>query len=99
MNTPPIPLIPGWNVHIDNGWLIACRAHGLTEYMRGWGALDQLCASSPAELMVLCDAQTRLAERLATAQWLQVPPVNVAGGHGHSGGGEMTPGLPPPRPG
>ena len=69
VNVPhPIPMIPGWDVDNDDGQLIARPKHELTEYMERWGALNEVHARDPGELWVLCDAQTRLAERLATAE-------------------------------
>jgi hypothetical protein len=66
----PVPMVPGWHVHKDGSMLVARRATGLTEYMRAYGALDEIRVRDLGELWVLCDAQTRLAERLATAEWL-----------------------------
>jgi hypothetical protein len=71
MNAPhPVPMVPGWHVHRDGAELVARRAVGLTAYMRTHGAMDEIRAHDAGELWVLCDAQTRLAERLATAEWL-----------------------------
>nr|BFE33164.1 hypothetical protein GCM10010200_054150 [Actinomadura rugatobispora] len=46
----------------------ATRSRELTAYQRAWGALPEVQAASQGELWVLCDAQTRLAERLAVAE-------------------------------
>jgi hypothetical protein len=71
MSAPhPAPIVPGWRVHRDGAALVARRAFGLTAYMRAYGALDEIRARNEGELWVLCDAQTRLAERLATAEWI-----------------------------
>jgi hypothetical protein len=64
----PVPMVPGWHVHNDDGMLVARRLHGLTEYMQRHGALPEVEARDWGELWMLCDAQTRLAERLATAE-------------------------------
>ena len=69
-------MVPGWHVHRRDGVLVARRSVGLTANMRAYGALDEVSAHDIGELWVLCDAQTRLAERLATAEWLQ-PRVEV----------------------
>lgn len=68
---PPVPGIPGWHVHTDGDVLVARRATGLTQYMIHYGALLEIRARDWGELWILCDAQTRLAERLATAEWLR----------------------------
>ncbi len=62
------PVIPGWRLHNEDGTWFALRDHKLSEYVRRWGALDEVHARDRGELMVLCDAHTRLAERLATAE-------------------------------
>lgn len=68
--TPPV--IPGWDVIVDpddsSAHLLAVRKAQLTIYQRQYGAMLELSARDEAELWVLCDAQTRLAERLATAE-------------------------------
>jgi hypothetical protein len=60
--------IPGWAITDDDGLLIAARQGELTEYQRMYGALAEVSARSEGELWILCDAQTRLAERLGTAE-------------------------------
>lgn len=47
---------------------MATRHDELTDYQRQWGAVSELDARTEGELWLLCDAQTRLAERLAVAQ-------------------------------
>ena len=68
MTTPPVPLVPGWDVHDDDGLLVATRRAELTEYQRMYGALAEVAVRDKAELWIICDAQIRLAERLATAE-------------------------------
>lgn len=65
---PPVPPIPGWHVDHDEHNLVANRLSPLSEYQREYGALDQVDARSMGELWMLADAQTRLAERLRTAE-------------------------------
>lgn len=64
----PIPMLPGWDVEDHDGLLVAGRKYELSEYAKEWGALDEVSARDAGELWILCDAQTRLAERLATAE-------------------------------
>lgn len=61
---------PGWDVADDEGLLIATRQVKLTRYQREYGALAEVDARDEGELWLLVDAQTRLAERLATAETL-----------------------------
>ncbi len=60
--------IPGWGITEDGGLLVAVRQGGLSEYQRRYGALAEVDARDEGELWILCDAQTRLAERLGTAE-------------------------------
>jgi hypothetical protein len=68
--TRPIPFVPGWDVYNDDGLLVATRKTKLSEYQRAFGALMEVAARDLGELWMLTDAQTRLAERLATAEGL-----------------------------
>lgn len=60
--------IPGWEIREDDGLLVAVRQVELSEYQRRYGALAEISARDEGELLLLCDAQTRLAERLGTAE-------------------------------
>lgn len=60
--------IPGWSVSVDDGLYEAVRQADLTEYQTRYGAAATVEARDEGELWILCDAQTRLAERLATAE-------------------------------
>lgn len=60
--------IPGWNITEDDGLLIAERQAPLTEYQCRYGALTEVDARVEGELLILCDAQSRLAERLGAAE-------------------------------
>lgn len=63
-------LIHGWDVAEDDGLLVAVRRGTLSEYQERYGAVDSVEARDEGELWILCDAQLRLAERLATAEGL-----------------------------
>ncbi len=63
-------LIHGWDVAEDDGLLVAVRQGALTEYQVRYGAAGSVEARDEGELWIVCDAQTRLAERLATAEGL-----------------------------
>lgn len=67
--------IPGWDVVDDDGLFIATRHGKLTEYQRLAGAVSEVTARGQDELWILCDAHTRFAERLATAESIR-PKVN-----------------------
>lgn len=60
--------IPGWDITDDDGLMTAVRQAKLSEYQRLYGALAEVDARDEGELWILCDAQTRLAERLSTAE-------------------------------
>ncbi len=60
--------IPGWDITEDDGLYTATRQAVLSEYQLMYGARVELDARSEGELLILCDAQTRLAERLGTAE-------------------------------
>ncbi len=60
--------IPGWDIIEDDGLLVAVRQAPLTEYQRRFGALGKVDARDEGELWILCDSQTRMAERMATAE-------------------------------
>lgn len=60
--------IPGWDITEDDGLYTATRQSELTEYQRRYGARSEVDARAEGELWILCDAQTRLAERLSTAE-------------------------------
>ncbi len=66
--------IPGWGITEDDGLLVAVRQGKLSEYQRRYGALAEVDARTEGELWLLCDAQTRLAERLGTAEDA-APPI------------------------
>jgi hypothetical protein len=63
-------LIHGWDVSEDDGLLVAVRQGSLSDYQEQYGAAGSVEARDEGELWILCDAQTRLAERLATAEGL-----------------------------
>jgi len=63
-----VPVINGWSVVRRDRMYVATRTERLTDYQRRWGAVPQVEARTDVELWVLCDAQRRLAERLALAE-------------------------------
>ena len=68
MTSRSSPRVPGWTVVDDDGTYVATRRQELTWYQRQWGALSEVDARTSEELWLLCDAQNRLAERLALAE-------------------------------
>lgn len=61
-------LIRGWDVSEDDGLFIAVRRAPLSEYQKRYGALAEVESREDGELCLLIDAQTRLADLLATAE-------------------------------
>ncbi|TDC96027.1 hypothetical protein E1285_06290 [Actinomadura sp. 7K507] len=68
MQVKRVPRIAGWSVALEDQTYVATRADVLTDYQRQWGAVSEVEARTDVELWVLCDAQTRLAERLTLAE-------------------------------
>ncbi len=64
--------MPGWHAERSARGLRATRVTSLTNYQIRNGCLRELIAGDEGELWLLCDAQTRLAERVATAERLRV---------------------------
>ncbi|TDD87537.1 hypothetical protein [Actinomadura rubrisoli] len=69
-----ITCMPGWHAERSAAGLRASRVSPLTDYQLLNGCLEELVASDEGELWLLCDAQTRLAERVATAERLRIHP-------------------------
>ncbi|MFD0683583.1 hypothetical protein [Actinomadura fibrosa] len=67
-----IRCVPGWHAERSAGSLRATRVGPLSDYQLLNGCLEELVAADEGELWLLCDAQTRLAERVATAEGLRV---------------------------
>ncbi|QFG23369.1 hypothetical protein [Actinomadura sp. WMMB 499] len=63
--------MPGWHSERSDGGLRATRVMPLSDYQLLNGCLEQIVALDEGELWLLCDAQTRLAERVATAERLR----------------------------
>jgi hypothetical protein len=61
--------VPGWHSEPREGGLVARRLGRLTDYQLDNGCLTEVTAKDQGELWVLCDAQTRLAERIALAEY------------------------------
>lgn len=68
MSPSRVPPISGWTITLEDRTYVATRLVDLTDYQRQWGAVSELDARTEGELWLLCDAQTRLAERLAVAE-------------------------------
>jgi hypothetical protein len=65
---PTMMFAPGWNgEQLESGW-VARRKGELTDYQRANGCLPEVTAKDLGELWVLCDAQARLADRVALAE-------------------------------
>ncbi|MFI0355556.1 hypothetical protein [Actinomadura sp. 9N407] len=60
--------VPGWHCQALEHGLVAQRLVRLTDYQRLNGCLPEVTAADEDELWILCDAQTRLAERVAVAE-------------------------------
>ncbi|WP_433465162.1 hypothetical protein [Spirillospora sp. CA-128828] len=63
--------MPGWHSERSSRGLRATRVTPLSDYQLLNGCLEELVATDEGELWLLCDAQTRLAERVATAERLR----------------------------
>ncbi|MFB4305218.1 hypothetical protein [Actinomadura sp. GTD37] len=66
-----IMCMPGWHSERSDKGLRATRITQLSDYQLVNGCLKQIVALDEGELWLLCDAQTRLAERVATAERLR----------------------------
>lgn len=66
-----ITCMPGWHGERSEQGLKATRVTPLTDYQLLNGCLEEISALDEGELWLLCDAQTRLAERVATAERLR----------------------------
>ncbi|HEU5029706.1 MAG TPA: hypothetical protein VFV01_32665 [Spirillospora sp.] len=59
---------PGWYGEVMGDGFVARRLGGLSDYQLLNGCLEEVQARDEGELWLLCDAQTRLAERVALAE-------------------------------
>lgn len=66
-----IMCMPGWHSERSTLGLRATRVTPLSDYQLLNGCLEEIVAADEGELWLLCDAQTRLAERVATAERLR----------------------------
>jgi hypothetical protein len=57
--------VPGWDVVVNDNLHVARRRAPLTEYQRTYGTQAGIAVRDSGELRLICDAQTRLTERLA----------------------------------
>jgi hypothetical protein len=67
-------LVRGWHSEAFTGGLVAQRLDRLTDYQLLNGCLRQVTAKNQGELWLLCDAQARLAERVAVAEYARKRP-------------------------
>ncbi|MFB4300771.1 hypothetical protein [Actinomadura sp. NTSP31] len=67
-------LASGWYGEAMGGRFVARRLDGLTDYQLLNGCLPEVQARDEGELWLLCDAQTRLAERVALAESVRRRP-------------------------
>lgn len=61
-------LCPGWHTERVDRRLIARRLERASDYQLGNGCLDEVTAGTVAELVILCDAQNHLVQRVALAE-------------------------------
>ncbi|TDC75211.1 hypothetical protein [Actinomadura sp. 7K507] len=61
-------LCPGWCTERIEGRLVARRLGSLTDYQLGHGCMSEVTAGSITELVVVCEAQNTLAERIEVAE-------------------------------
>jgi len=72
--TGRIPLMSDWFGEFSGDGLIARRGATLSPYQVLNGCLGEVQARDRDELWLLCDAQTRLLERIALAEFLRGRP-------------------------
>ncbi|TMQ86946.1 hypothetical protein ETD83_40045 [Actinomadura soli] len=70
--------MPGWRSERSDKGLRATRISPLSDYQLLNGCLEEIDATDEGELWLLCDAQTRLAERVATAERLRANATGPA---------------------
>ncbi|MEV4251694.1 hypothetical protein AB0J52_00850 [Spirillospora sp. NPDC049652] len=61
-------LCPGWHTQRIGERLLARRLRELSDYQLGCGCLTEIAANSVGELVILCEAQNLLAERVTSAE-------------------------------
>ncbi|TMR42113.1 hypothetical protein [Actinomadura geliboluensis] len=72
MTLRQMPSMSDWQCErLDSDRFIARRLAKLTDYQLLNGCLDEVQAVNSDELWLLCDAQTRLSERIALAESLR----------------------------
>ncbi|MWA00650.1 hypothetical protein F8568_009720 [Actinomadura sp. LD22] len=69
-----MPFGPGWYGEAMGNGFVARRLDRLTDYQLLNGCLPEVQALDEGELWLLCDAQTRLAERIALAESIRRQP-------------------------
>ncbi|MFC5188123.1 hypothetical protein [Actinomadura harenae] len=66
-------LCPGWHTERVGERLLARRLHAPSDYQVECGCLEEIAATSVGELVILCEAQTLLAERVLSAEAIARP--------------------------
>jgi hypothetical protein len=66
--TREMPCMPDWHGEASDDGFVARRVVGLSDYQMLNGCLHEVLAEDEGELWLLCDAQTRLSERVALAE-------------------------------
>ncbi|MEV5576613.1 hypothetical protein AB0L06_41850 [Spirillospora sp. NPDC052269] len=61
-------MCPGWHTERIGERLLARRLRGLSDYQLDRGCLEEIAAGSVSELVILCEAQNLLAERIRSAE-------------------------------
>lgn len=64
-------LCPGWRTERIDERLVARRLRSLTDYQLGHGCLGEVTARSITELVIVCEAQNTLAERVGIAETVE----------------------------
>lgn len=63
-----MPLMSDWHGEPSDDGFVAHRIAELSDYQMSNGCLAEVQAKDEGELWLLCDAQTRLSERVAVAE-------------------------------
>ncbi|GAA2129747.1 hypothetical protein [Actinomadura napierensis] len=61
-------LCPGWHTERIERRLVARRLDRVSDYQLGCGCLEEITAGTVAELVILCDVQNQVFQRVALAE-------------------------------
>jgi hypothetical protein len=61
-------LCPGWHTERVGRRLLARRLERVSDYQLGCGCLEEIAAGTVAELIILCDVQNQVFQRVALAE-------------------------------